>query len=179
MTVKGPVPPSAESQDSIIHLHQPGGRPDERPPSDFPKPVQGLSRRMALAGLALLPAALPVAASATADPVFAMIEQHKAQSAAYDVACNHPGVGAVGSDRSYEAEELADHTLAALVDGVERLFTFQPLTLPGYAAMLRYLSGLEDWQMVGRFNYDFADLREFCASLAAAIEAIIRRGVAA
>jgi hypothetical protein len=53
--------------------------------------------------------------------------------------------------------------------------TFQPATLPGLAVMLRYLSGLEDWQLPGRFTDDFEDMQELSATIAQAIEAVIRQ----
>jgi hypothetical protein len=51
----------------------------ETPLSDSSKPAQGLSRRHALAGLAVLPAAasLPIAAAAEQDPIFTAIERHR------------------------------------------------------------------------------------------------------
>ena len=104
----------------------------------------------------------------SADPVYAMIEEHKALSAAYGAACED------GRNPKYEVE--VGRTGEALDDGAKRLLTFKPLTLPGVVAMLRYLSGLEDWQVPGRFNDDFSNMKELSASVAAAVEAIIRKG---
>ena len=88
MTIERPMfPPRAESVDSFPY--QPGvdhGKA-ERPASESLKPGEGLSRRHMLAGLAVLPAALPAAAAlpmevaaipAEQDPVFAAIRCHKA-----------------------------------------------------------------------------------------------------
>jgi hypothetical protein len=109
-----------------------------------------LSRRKALAGLALLPAAATMpAAAAEPDAIFAIIENHKALLGAYNAAC---------------------------VDGSEQLLAFQAQTLRGVAAQLRYLSGLEDWQTVGRLTDDPENVSKFCATMATAIEAIIRKG---
>ena len=41
--------------------------------------------------------------------------------------------------------------------------------------MLRYLSGLEDWELPGHFTDDFEDMQELSATIAQAIEAIIRQ----
>jgi len=68
--------------------------------------------------------------------------------------------------------------LDALVDGSEQLLAFQAQTLRGVAAQLRYLSGLEDWQTVGRLTDDPENVSKFCATMATAIEAIIRKGAA-
>jgi hypothetical protein len=51
-----------------------GERESERRVSESRKPVEGLSRQMALAGLAMLPIALPGAAAAEQDP--ASVESH-------------------------------------------------------------------------------------------------------
>jgi hypothetical protein len=71
-------PPSearAESVDSFSHQPAIGQRESGNLTSESGKPAKGLSRRAALAGLAMLPAALPVAA--TIDPVFELIETHR------------------------------------------------------------------------------------------------------
>ena len=60
-----------------------------------PSSVQGLSRRTALVGLAALPVALPAAAVAEPDPVFAAIEAHRAARKVADAAfaaAARPGV---------------------------------------------------------------------------------------
>jgi hypothetical protein len=104
------------------------------------------------------------------DPVYAMIERHKVLSAAYDRACHHPDYYQVVVAKS-EALEVVDRTGEALDDGAARLLALQPLTLSGVVAMLRYLAGLEDWQLPGHFTDDFADMQELCTTLAAAIVA--------
>jgi hypothetical protein len=75
-----------------------------------------------------------------------------------------------------EVEDFVDAAGEALCSGADRLLAFQALTLPGLAFMLRYLTGLEDWQLPGHFNDDFADMQELSATIAQAIEAIIQRG---
>jgi hypothetical protein len=86
MTIERPMfPPRAESVDSFSH--QPGIGQPESPnlTSDSGKPVKGLSRRLMLGGLAMLPAALPTAAAGV-DPIFAAIERHKQTAAVWDAA---------------------------------------------------------------------------------------------
>jgi hypothetical protein len=120
------------------------------------------SRRAVLAGMAstaVIPttatlAAAPITAAATAladggDAVYAMIERHKGLSDAYSVAVNHPGVGAIGADRSEVAEEVAADAGEALLDHAEELFAFQPLTVAAVAALLRYVSVLAEWELPG------------------------------
>jgi hypothetical protein len=177
MTIERPMfPPRAESVDSFFH--QPDiGQPNSQTLTSAPaKAIGGLSRRATLVGLALLPAALP-AAEVGPDPVYALIERHKALSAAYTVACEHPDF-AEQPIAEPEAEAVVERSLDELVDASEKLLAFQAPTLSGVAAQLRYLSGLEDWQTVGRLTDDPKDVHAFCATTASAIEAIIQRGQA-
>jgi hypothetical protein len=126
-----------------------------------------------LAGLAGLTAALP-ATAAGPDPIFAAIEQHRALSAAFTAACARPDYAHVVVAEP-EVEDFVDAAGEALCVATERLLALQALTLPGLAAMLRYLSGLEDWQLPGHFTDDFEDMQELSATIAQAIEAIIRQ----
>src|ERR1700723_3395116 len=83
MTIERPMfPPRAESVDSFSH--QPGiGQPEsENLTSESARPADRLSRRNAIAILAVGSAALPVigipmAAAAAIDPVFDLIEIHR------------------------------------------------------------------------------------------------------
>ena len=65
----------ADSADSFSHQAGIGQPKGQTRASESPKPVHVLSRRMALAGLAMLPVTLP--APATIDPVFDLIEAHR------------------------------------------------------------------------------------------------------
>jgi hypothetical protein len=77
MTERYPMlTPAADSVHAFSHQRPPGDRPDKTPTSDSPKPVYGLTRRLALAGLAMLPVALP-AVGAAIDPVFELIATHR------------------------------------------------------------------------------------------------------
>jgi hypothetical protein len=182
MTIERPMfPPRAELVDSFSHQRTPRDRPDETSPGASPRPAEGIGRRSLLVALVALPAAAPTAAHVSSDPVHAMIEQHKVLSAAYTAAVNHPGVGAVGSEQSEEAEEaeeISDGAYDALLDRAERLFAFRPPTLAGVAALLRYASVLEEWELPRGFN-DNPEMQNFCATMTGAIEAIVRRGDAA
>jgi hypothetical protein len=76
----------AESVDSFSH--QPGiGQPESQNlTSESGKSGKGLSRRLMLGGLVILPAALPAAVDAATDPIFAAIERHKQAAAVWDAA---------------------------------------------------------------------------------------------
>lgn len=76
------LPPAANSVHAFSHQRAPDDRPDETPLGDSPKPVRGLTRRSALAGLAMLPVAVP-AVGAAVDPVFELIEAHRKAHAAH------------------------------------------------------------------------------------------------
>jgi hypothetical protein len=75
----------AESVDSLAH--QPAtGQPESRNlTGESGKPAKGLSRRLMLGGLAILPAVLP-AVAAGPDPIFAAIDRHKQTAAVWDAA---------------------------------------------------------------------------------------------
>jgi hypothetical protein len=82
MTIERPMfPPRAESVDSFSHQAAIGQRERECRVSESRKPAEGLSRRMALASLAMLPVAqtvigIPMAtAAADRDPAFALISK--------------------------------------------------------------------------------------------------------
>jgi hypothetical protein len=107
---------------------------------------------------------------ASADPVFAVIERHKALSAAYDVAVNHPDVG----DNSPEFAELnAISNLAGgkMIEHADVLFAFRPTSSTGVGALLRYISTLEDWQMPRGLAEpsEIEALKNLCGSLSIAL----------
>lgn len=154
MTIERPMfPPRAES----VHTFSPQaaiGLPESgNLTSESGKAAEGMGRRSILAALAFLPAALPVAAEAASDPIYAAIEQHKALSVAFSAAVARPDYAQVVVAEP-EVEDFVDAAGEALCSGADRLLALQALTLPGLAVMLRYLSGLEDWQLPGRFAND-------------------------
>ena len=86
MTLSRPMfPPRAESVDSFSLQPAIGQRERECRLSESRKPAEGLSRRLALAGLAMLPVALPAATAAEPDPAFALIAEKVAADAAHGV----------------------------------------------------------------------------------------------
>jgi hypothetical protein len=88
------------------------------------------SRRVVPAGIAST-AALPITAgiattaAATADPIYAAIERHKALSSAYGLAVSHPDVGNPTNENS-EAKEISDRAFDEFSDHTEHLFGFHP-----------------------------------------------------
>ncbi|TYO64624.1 twin-arginine translocation signal domain-containing protein [Bradyrhizobium hipponense] len=139
--------------------------------SESRKPAEGLSRRNLLGALAVLPVALP-AAAAVPDPVFAAIERYKMLSVEYTAAVDrwapleheHP-------DRS-DAEDETSRTSDALFEQIDVLFTFRPSTIAGVAALLKYISTLEEWQVPRGLEESEAmqAVQTLCTCLAAAIE---------
>jgi hypothetical protein len=107
---------------------------------------------------------------ASADPVFAVIERHKALSAAYDVAVNHPDVGD-NSPEFAELNEISNLAGGKMIEHADVLFAFRPTSSAGVGALLRYISTLEDWQM----PRDLAEpseiecLKRLCRSLSIAL----------
>ena len=80
------------------------------------------------------------AASATDDPIFALIERHRFAAAVYAV---------TDPDTDPEGDELA---LAEDEDALEELLTTRPATLAGCVAVLRYVAGYEADHDVGLFD---------------------------
>lgn len=134
------------SVDSFPAQPAPDHRPDERPPHESAKPIQGLSRRRALAGLAVLPVVLP-AAAAEPDPIFAVIGRHRElgahYSAAVDISSNmssdDPGFEAADAVTEERCDALLDHA-------DDELISTLPTTFAGIVALLRYMADLPDWQ---------------------------------
>jgi hypothetical protein len=91
------------------------------------------------------------------DPVYAMIESHKALSIACDEAVDPAILDCLASD---------------LVHLADRLFAFRPPTSAGVASLLRYISSLEVWQMPACFSEprEIEGMKSLCGSLAAALE---------
>jgi hypothetical protein len=115
----------------------------------------------------------PMSAIKFADPVYAMIESHKAISIAYDKAVNHPAVGDPHHPHCAEAERISDRAMKELFAQTKQLFAFKPSTSPGVASLLRYISSLQVWQMPGHFSEprEIKGMKDLCRSLAVALEA--------
>jgi len=118
-------------------------KPTPQPPTE---PAERLSRRATLAGLAVLPAALPVAAAAAADPIFTAIERHRELS-------DRASVTSAVSAKLMDGPEFeaADAITAAQHDDLreyaETLVRTGPTTIPGAIAVMRYVAGLRVWQL--------------------------------
>ena len=117
-------------------------RPDDR------KPAEALSRRTALAGLAVLPAiGLPIAAAAEPDPIFAAIERHRQAETAKNECY-------VAADRLVEQGHEVDfnaYTNAAYNGAWDALYDLSetlPTTIAGMLAMVIYAQELRasNWQ---------------------------------
>jgi hypothetical protein len=108
-------------------------------------------------------AAVPTTAP---DPVYAMIESHRAISIAYHNAVNHPAVGDPRHPQSAEKERISDRAMKELFVQINRLFAFKPSTSAGVAALLRYISSLPVWQMPGHFSEprEVKGMKDLCRS---------------
>jgi hypothetical protein len=188
MTIERPMfPPRAESVDSFSHQPAPDHRLTGIATGDSPKPVRGLSRRLALAGLAMLPAVgIPATASADVpdpDPAFALIAKKLAADAAHCEAIDAQDAVEFGDDPDAKAEAWQRCCDACRVvnEADWRLATTVPTTLAGVAAVLRFANAIEDGGMewpctdtVGSEGWHY----QLRATMAAAIEALIEAGKA-
>jgi hypothetical protein len=164
MTIERPMfPPRADSVDSFSHQPAVHHRPEERPASDSPKPAVGLSRRMALAGLATLTVGLS-ATAAEPDPVFAAIERHRALSADYTAAVDVSSKLDVGPEFE-AADAIAGDRCDALLGQADILIRLEPTTTAGAITLMRYFASLEEWQ-----TRDTDWLPTFLNTLASALE---------
>jgi hypothetical protein len=172
-----PLAGRAESVDSFTAQPAIGQPVTGERISESRKPAEGLSRRTMLGALAVLPVALP-AAAAVADPVFAAIERYNVLSAEYTVAVDRSAPLEYEDPDRLDAEHETSRTSDALFEQMDVVFTFQPSTVAGVAALLKYISTLEEWQMPpGLEDGDGKKaVQRLCTCLAAAIE---QGGVAA
>jgi hypothetical protein len=181
MTIERPMfPPRADSVDSFFP--QPAiRRPAAKTAAgDSPKPVQGMSRRLAIAGLAMLPVALPVAVPARPDPAFALIDAKLAADVAQGVLLDEldrtERDHGVNSDPAEEAYDRCGAACVAVNAADYRLASTPPTTLAGVAAVLRFANQIEDagleWpdtDTIGAEGWHY----QLRATMAAAIESII------
>ena len=100
------------------------------------------------------------------DPVYAMIESHKAISIAYDKAVNHPAVGDSHHPQRAEADRISNRAMKEMLTQTKRLFAFKPSTSAGVASLLRYISSLPVWQMPGHFSEprEVKGMKDLCRS---------------
>jgi hypothetical protein len=101
-----------------------------------------------LGALAVLPAALPAAAGAAADPIFIMIERHRELSAHLDAAVSVAGKLLPGPDFD-AADAICAERHDVLMDHGDRLICTEPATLAGVVALMRYMASVKDWEGPG------------------------------
>ncbi len=149
------------------------------------KAAERLSRRGALAGLAALSLA-PTAAAVTIDkpdPAFALIAAmraaHIAHGAAIDAQDEAESRYGRHSQEAWDADEACGAACHKSQEVAWQIATAPPATLAGIAAVLRFSNEFEDggdeWpdtDRIGRDGWHY----QLRATMAAAIEAIIRKG---
>jgi len=157
------LPPRADSVDSFASkpsIQQPG---TGEPISDSLKPAEGLYRRTD-AALAMLPAALPAAAEAIADPIFSLIEAHRAAMAAWLVRLRAAAHLAI--DPWVEVTEQACHDANV---AFQALVAEPATTWPGLVAKVAYLHELstehETHWMIDECVHTVALINSLTASL--------------
>lgn len=177
-------PPEARAESVDSFSLQPGiGQPEsQKLTSESGKVAEGLSRRLLLAGLALLPAGLPAAGTAV-DPAFALIAEKRAADAAHLEAISYTDTYSVrdGSETAMAAWD-AQAAVCHYVHQVDwKLARTVPTTLAGVAAVLRLANEVEDagdeWpdtDAIGSEGWHY----QLRTSMAQAIEIIIRKGAA-
>jgi hypothetical protein len=163
MTIERPMlPPTADSVHAFSH-QLPSRQPEsETLTSESRKPTQGLSRRLVLAGLAVLPAVpLPVAA-VEPDPIYAAIEACREARKIADQAfgrvsdLHREAKQRLGSgEEQYrerqdyvesfigDEDEYTDGPAVALWDSYEDFVNTVPTTLASLFAMLIYAEEVE------------------------------------
>ena len=163
-----------------------GQRERECRVSESRKPAEGLSRRIALLGIATA-AALPIAgaipstAEAAADPAFALIAEKLAADAAHGEAIDAQDEAerdhGYGSPVVQEAWQRCSDACGVVNEADWELATTPPTTLAGVAAVLRFANEIEDGGMewpatdtVGPEGWHY----QLRATMAAAIEALIK-----
>lgn len=126
----------------------------------------------------MLPAVLP-AAAAGADPIFVAIEKHRVLSADFDAAVSI-SAKLIGPEFD-AADAITSDANGKLMNHADTLICSQPTTLAGIVALMRYVSGLEEWQHpLDRREWDSEELamdipnwhQTFLNSLANAVEKI-------
>jgi hypothetical protein len=112
------------------------------------------------------------------DPVYAMIESHRAASRAFNKACSHPAIGDYSHPQNADAERVNNLAMQECSKYTKQLFAFRPSTSAGVVSLLRYISTLEVWEMPSCFNESdtVRGVKKFCKTMAAAIEALIKGG---
>ena len=110
------------------------------------EPTDWLSRRAALGGLAVLPAALPATVSAEPDPIFTVIERHRALSVHCDEAVSISAKLMDGPEFD-AADEISAERRDDLAEYAAVLIPSAPTTMAGITALIRYVASLGEWQL--------------------------------
>ncbi|MDH2341523.1 hypothetical protein [Bradyrhizobium sp. SSUT77] len=108
--------------------------------------AERLSRRAALAGLAVLPVALPGAAAVGTDPIFAVIECHRELSAHYEAATSVSAKLSEGPEFD-AADAVSGERSHALHCHAAVLIRSEPTTIAGVNALIHYVGGLRQWEV--------------------------------
>jgi hypothetical protein len=116
--------------------------------------------------------AIPNRSVTLPDPVYEIIEAHRAASAAYDKAVNHPAVGDDSHPDCKQATRISNQTMQTLFRQANRLFKFSPTTASGLVTMLQYISSLEVWEMPSHLSEprEVKGLKALCAAMAAGLK---------
>lgn len=117
------------------------------------------------------PTLAAVAIAPSTDPVFAVIEHHKALSVAFDTAADHATAIADDHPEYDELNEISGAASDEMLDHAELMFAFRPTTSAGVAALLRYISTLEVWQLPRGLAEpsEIECLKKLCRSLSIAL----------
>jgi len=189
-------PPEARGESADSFSHQPGiAQPESRNlTSESGKPAKGLSRRLMLGGLAILPAALPAAVEAAADPIYAAIAACREAREVADIAYSRTSAlyreakEKFGDDdtrktrrmhRDYiegvlgmDGDDYTDGPAFALYEAYDNFTLTEPTTLAGLFAMLIYCE-----ELVER-DPDALELVDFVPTFAAAAKSLSKGGLA-
>jgi hypothetical protein len=185
MTERYPMlPPAADSVRAFSAQPTPDHRPDKAPASDSARPVRGLSRRMALTGLAVFPVVGIPTSAAEPDPAFALIRAKREADVLHSWAIDAEAAAEEWQGSSSDAARKAAERSYAACEAVNeidwKLATTPPTTLAGVVAVLRLANLIEDagseWPLTDTVGPDgwHYHLR---ATMASAIEAIIAKAV--
>jgi len=149
--------------------------------------TKALSRRAALAGLALAPTAGLAATTTEVDPIFAVIEKHReawkafagAASAAADVQVELVNRGERSNENAayVEAQAGADVLGDVAEELQEELLETQPTTLAGAVAVIRYVNGYNQGHYHDLFENE--EYSKFLETIGNVIERRLDEGTAA
>lgn len=109
------------------------------------RPAERLSRRTALAGIAVLPILPASAAAIPDDPIFAVIVHHRELSAHFSAAVD-VSAKLDGGPEFEAADAVTSQRNQTLMDYSETLIRSMPTTIPGITTLMRYVASLKEWE---------------------------------